>query len=184
MNKEQVKTLLKYARSSIEARFENKDFEPKEVPKELTIKRGVFVTLTINKTLRGCIGRVNPTPLWKGVIKAARSSAFSDPRFTPLSKEEYKQTNIEISILSKPYKTTLKQIKKGDGVIISKSHNNALFLPQVWEQLPDKKEFIQQLSLKAGLESIEEAKFEKFGVEAWKELSPNGDVTLTKPVNP
>lgn len=176
-----METLFRYARSSIETRFNNKEFKPENIPVELKEERGVFVTLTINNELRGCIGQVNPTPLWKGVIEAARSSAFSDPRFMPLSKEEYKQVVIELSILSKPVKTTLKEISKGDGVIINENNHSALFLPQVWDQLPSKEEFLTNLALKAGLSDYKNALFEKFTVKAWKELSPRG---LIKPVNP
>ena len=47
-------------------------------------KKGVFVTLTINGQLRGCIGTIQPImPLYEAVIKNAISAAYSDPRFPP-----------------------------------------------------------------------------------------------------
>ena len=121
------------------------------MPDELKIKRGVFVTLKINDELRGCIGFITPIEIWKGVVEAAYQSAFGDPRFPPLSKEEFKKIKIEISILSKPVKTTREKIKKGDGVIVKQGWKSALFLPQVWDVLPDKEEFLKQLFLKAGI---------------------------------
>ena len=176
-----IKTLFNYAHKSIEAGFSDSEFRPEKVPKELMKKQGVFVTLTINGRLRGCIGLVKPTPLWKGVIEAARSSAFDDYRFMPLSQDEYKQVLIEISILTKPVKTTRQAIKKGDGVIIKKGHYSALFLPQVWNELPNKEEFLKQLFIKAGLKTSEQGiNYLKFKVKAWKEKSLN----LIKPVNP
>lgn len=181
MIKSEVKELFKYARSSIAFSFENSSFKPDSVPEVLHEEHGVFVTLTLNNELRGCIGLINPVPLWKGVINAARSSAFSDPRFMPLSKEEFNDVLIELSMLSVPEKTTLTSIKKGDGVIISMHGYGALFLPQVWNELTSKDEFLSQLCLKAGLESDsyknKNMRFEKFNVEAWKELIPNGDIS-------
>lgn len=180
MNEKDIAELFRYARSSIRARFDNSVFKPADIPKGLNEEHGVFVTLTLNDKLRGCIGLINPLPLWKGVIDASRSSAFSDPRFMPLSREEFDNALIEISILSVPAKTALAGIKKGDGVILSMKGHGALFLPQVWDELPDKEEFLSQLCLKAGLNmdsyKDKEMKFEKFKVEAWKEATPNGKI--------
>jgi len=176
MNKEAIKTLFMYVRKSIKSRFNDAEFKPTKIPLAIKSKHGVFVTLTINDSLRGCIGIIKPIPLWEGVISAARSSAFSDPRFIPLSEEEYKQISIEISILSKPVKVTRDEIKKGDGLIVNKGYRSALFLPQVWDQLPEKEEFINQLFMKAGLSPGEGGvTYEKFSVEAWKEV--NGKIS-------
>lgn len=181
MNKEHVMTLFKYARASIKARFNNSRFKPERIPEPLRVKHGVFVTLTINDQLRGCIGVTEPTPVWEGVVKAARSSAFSDPRFPPLTKEEFRKIIIELSLLSVPEETTLKEVKEGDGVIIKKGLFSALFLPQVWDQLPIKKQFLAHLCSKAGLSPDCYLKpgtsFKKFSVEAWKEQSPEGPIT-------
>lgn len=181
MNKENVKKLFKYARASIKARFHNSEFKPEKVPSELRVKHGVFVTLTLNEQLRGCIGSTKPVPVWEGVVKNARSSAFSDPRFRPLREEDFKKVIIELSFLSEPEETSLEDIKEGDGVIISQGLFSALFLPQVWEQLPGKEQFLSHLCTKAGLSpdcyTEEGTVFKKFKVTAWKEQTPSGDVT-------
>jgi hypothetical protein len=39
-----------------------------------------------------------------------------------------------------------------DGVILSSGNKRATFLPQVWQQLPDKQQFINHLKQKAGLD--------------------------------
>lgn len=178
MNKELIKTLFKYARGSIKARFNDESFRPKTIPDELKEKHGVFVTLYLDESLRGCIGIIQPLPLWKGVIKAARNSAFSDPRFMPLSYEEFNQVRVEISILSRPVKTTLDKIRESDGVIVNYKGQQALFLPQVWEQLPNKSLFIKELCHKAGLsiEWINKYSFKKFSVESWIEKEPEGSI--------
>jgi AmmeMemoRadiSam system protein A len=127
-------------------------------------KRGTFVTLTINKNLRGCIGHIIPhETLMEGIKENAINAAFKDPRFNPLSMREWPNVRIEISILTDPAPLSysgaddlLKKIRPGiDGVIIKKGFHTSTFLPQVWEQLPDKREFFTHLCYKAGLDGDE-----------------------------
>ena len=101
---------------------------------------GTFVTLKINKRLRGCIGNLtSDTPLESAVRRNAINAAFHDPRFAPLSPSELDRVEIEISILSEPqplkYRGGDDLIKKLqphiDGVIIRKDQASATFLPQV-----------------------------------------------------
>jgi AmmeMemoRadiSam system protein A len=110
--------------------------------KALEEKRGVFVTLEINGRLRGCIGHiVGLEPLRKGVVDNALSAAFGDPRFDPLSRKEFAQIEIEISILSRPKELKYnspedlkEKLQVGiDGVVLSKGWAKATYLPQVWE---------------------------------------------------
>jgi len=137
--------------------------EPIDSPK-LKQKRGTFVTLTINKNLRGCIGHIFPMEsVLEGIKENAVNAAFKDPRFPSLTLRELQNVKIEISILTNPVPLAysgaddlLQKIRPGvDGVIIKKGFYQAVFLPQVWEQLPDKKEFFTHLCLKAGLEGNE-----------------------------
>lgn len=127
----------------------------------LTEKRGTFVTLHKNKTLRGCIGNIEPVKtIFSGIMDNARHAAFSDSRFSPLSKEEFQEIDIEISVLTPPekveYSTPHDLIAKLtpciDGVIIKKKYHNATFLPQVWEQLSTHEQFLSHLCIKAGLD--------------------------------
>ena len=120
----------------------------------------VFVTLNKNKNLRGCIGSISPyRSLLDDLIGNAVSAAFHDPRFSPLTKTEWVQITTEISILSTPepveYKTIpeLKQkLTPGtDGIVLNSGFHRAVFLPQVWEQLPDVDLFFEHLCKKAGL---------------------------------
>ncbi len=132
---------------------------------ELAQKQAVFVTLNKKReagkpTLRGCIGSIIPTrSLIDDVIYNAKAAAFNDPRFPPLSADEFKDIQIEISLLSIPEKLEymdaedLKQkiIPGKHGVILRLAGKQATFLPQVWEDLPDFKTFFEHLCLKAGL---------------------------------
>jgi len=98
------KFLVRLARQTIEGylRTRKKPQAPK-VGAKLQGKRGVFVTLTKDGELRGCIGHPLPTmPLVEAVIDAAISSATRDPRFSPVSMDEMREIKIEVSLLSEP----------------------------------------------------------------------------------
>ena len=133
-----------------------------------------FVTLELNGILRGCIGSIIPhRSLINDLIKNAHSAAFSDPRFPSLTLNEFNKINIKVSLLSIPERfhfdteeELLQKLKPyEDGLIIRDGNYQAVFLPDVWEQLPDKKEFLEQLKLKAGVpknyfsENLEAFKF-------------------------
>lgn len=95
---------------------------------------GAFVTLKINGSLRGCIGRfVSSDPLYKVVIESSGSSAFDDPRFSPLTKEELAKTDIEITVLGPMKKiSNIKEIILGrHGIYIKKDYRSGTMLPQV-----------------------------------------------------
>jgi uncharacterized protein len=129
--------------------------------KPLMKPRGVFVTLTSNGQLRGCIGYVLPIqPLYQAVIENALNAAYGDPRFSPVTEKEFAGLTIEISALTEPEPlkhaspAQLIQLLETDmGIIVKKGIRSATFLPQVWEQIPNRKDFMSQLCLKAGLPS-------------------------------
>jgi len=159
---EQGKDLVKLAKDSIAARLDNKHLViDDKIKEEFSHDQGCFVSLHLDSRLRGCIGFPEPIiPLWKAIAKAAQSAAFSDPRFSPLSKEEFEKVNIEVSVLTVPKKVEvsspqeyLKKIKVGrDGLIIRGDYGSGLLLPQVPVELNwDIKEFLENLCMKAGL---------------------------------
>lgn len=176
--------VLKIAREAIETYVKTgrKPAVPTKYPKELDEKRGVFVTVyTKPKELRGCIGFPYPQmSLIKGLI-AASVEACRDPRFPALAEKELSGVWIEVSILTKPEpvefkdsKDLLTNLRPGkDGLIIQKDGCSALYLPQVWEEIPRKEDFMSSLSMKAGLLPDEwrdpSAKFYRFQVEAFAE---------------
>lgn len=156
--------LIRLAKEAIETEFSNKEVHiPVSIQDKLVEKRGVFVTLLKNKQLRGCVGFPEPIlPLGIALIKAAKSAAFEDPRFPPVDKLELKDIKIEITLLTKPKKTDPKKIKIGqDGLIIRKGISSGLLLPQVAVEYNwNVKEFLEQTSLKAGLNK-----------DAWKDAN-------------
>lgn len=159
LSNEEHKILLTFARKSIEDALENKGLNLNEIYQNIkfNMPQAVFVTLTQNGNLRGCMGTTEPRLILGDAVKYfARIAAFNDPRFSPLKKDEIKKTKIEISILSpltkiKDY-TLIKE--KKDGVVIASKKGSGLFLPQVWEYFSTKEEFLSELcSQKAGLPS-------------------------------
>ena len=164
LTEEMGKYLLGVARQTIEQELFGRNTQEKpekDLPTIFHEQRGTFVTLTIQGGLRGCIGHIIPREsLIEGITVNAINAAFRDPRFRPLTREEWKNVKIEISILTEPKPLSyadaddlLKKLRPGvDGVIIKQGYRQATFLPQVWEQLPKKKEFLGHLCLKAGLD--------------------------------
>ena len=159
--------------------------DPEFLPPELRERRAVFVTLTKQGTLRGCIGSLEPSqPLYLAVMINARNAALHDPRFPPVTPEEEPELTIEISVLSplRPLdcagpEDLLRKLRPGvDGVVLEVGSRRATFLPQVWEKLPDPEEFLEQLSLKAGLPpdgwADPKAKVSIYQVESFSEDEP------------
>lgn len=131
----------------------------KDVPPKLAETRACFVTLTEASELRGCIGHILPQePLYQAVVDNARNAATRDPRFLPVQPGETDKIKIEISVLTEPQplpfsspEDLLGKLKpEEDGVLLQIGSRGATFLPQVWEQLPDKVEFLDHLAQKAG----------------------------------
>jgi AmmeMemoRadiSam system protein A len=155
--------LLRLARSTIESVLEGEelpDLELGELPDDLRQPGASFITLTIRGALRGCIGSIEPRrPLARDVQENAIGAAFRDPRFPPLARGELAQVRIELSILTTPQPLTyddpeslLAALRPNvDGVIIQRDWHRATFLPQVWEKLPQPRDFMAQLCMKAGL---------------------------------
>ena len=148
----------------------------------LSEPRGCFVTLTKHGELRGCIGNLTANgPLYQVVAEDARSAALSDPRFTPVSEREVDGLKIEISVLSEPKQLwfsspedLLRKLQPGvDGVILRMGDRAATYLPQVWEQIPEKETFLNSLAEKAGCDPSEWRKpgtsVFLYEVEAFKE---------------
>ncbi|MCZ6618186.1 MAG: AmmeMemoRadiSam system protein A [Gammaproteobacteria bacterium] len=119
-----------------------------------------FVTLSNRGVLRGCTGSiVARRPLGWDVAENAFSTAFKDARFTPLEAAEFPQLLIEISLLSTPREITFineadlldKLQPYVDGLVISAMGHKATFLPKVWENLREPRQFLNELKVKAGL---------------------------------
>jgi len=156
------KWLINLAKNTINAKLNNEKViipNEKDVLAPFVEKNGTFVTLKKNGDLRGCIGYIFPqNKIYIDIIDNSINAAFKDPRFNPLQKKELNEIDLEISILTQPkelyYENTEDLLNKLDssmGIILKKNFRSATFLPQVWEQLPDKIDFLSHLAHKAGL---------------------------------
>ena len=116
--------------------YDNKKIviDEKTIPESLKKPYGAFVTLKINGTLRGCIGRfISTDPLYDVVRQSALASAFEDPRFNPVTKAEYEKTDVEITVIG-PLKriSNINEIVLGKhGIYIKKDFRSGTMLPQV-----------------------------------------------------
>ncbi len=172
--------LLPIARSAI-AETLGRSIEISEDATWLQDKAACFVTLMQKDNLRGCIGTLEAhRPLLEDVKHNARAAAFHDRRFSPLTTEELDITEVEISLLSamRPLdfsneQEALAQLQPGiDGVVFEFGRYRSTFLPQVWQQLPDTRDFIAHLKTKAGLAAdfwADEVKLSNYTVNKWKE---------------
>lgn len=172
------KYVIDTVRKSIMATVNNEEFIPRDIPSVLTEYGASFITLKKNNSLRGCIGSIYPIkPLILDIIDNAKNAGFQDPRFEPLSANELDNLQISVSILSsieriifKDERDLLSQIYP-HGVILVEGDKRAVYLPVVWEQLPDKQVFLNSLKEKAGLapdyfsRTIEAYKFETAYIE-------------------
>ncbi len=147
--------LLALARKSVESAVRDHKRVEYTPSGALAQERGAFVTLTKKGNLRGCIGYITPTkPLGITVRDVAAAAALEDRRFRPVTVEELKDLDYEVSVLS-PLRRIydVKQIEIGrDGIIMKKGYSLGLFLPQVpVEQKWGLDEYLREACLKAGL---------------------------------
>ena len=185
LNSGQRKKVLQLARSSIASKLgiPYNGIETGKGEDFFKEKRGVFVTLHKNGALRGCIGYISAVkPLAEAVEEMAEAAAFGDPRFQPLTKSEFNDIDIEVSVLSpiEPVKDT-DEIQVGrDGLIIRAGSRSGLLLPQVAsENNWNKTQFLEHTCYKAGLPGDSwmspEVTIEKFSAEIFGENEHNGE---------
>lgn len=140
-----------------------------------------FITLTQRESLRGCIGTLRAhRALLDDVRHNAIAAAFRDPRFAPLTLDEFRSVMVEISVLSPiaplafvNESDALEQLQPGiDGVIFEYGRHSSTFLPQVWNDFSDPAEFMAHLKYKAGLPPDfwdGQVKLSRYTVAKWRE---------------
>lgn len=155
-------TLLQYARRAIEHGLAGGRLQvrPEEFSPALQAQGASFVTIKIARELRGCIGTLEAQrALISDVVSNAYGAAFHDPRFPALTRAEFRMLDVHISVLSEPQPMAvaseaelLAQLRPGvDGLVLQEGYHRGTFLPAVWEQLSEPREFVRHLKRKAGL---------------------------------
>ena len=100
LDNEKGSTLLKLARSEIATKLGHDVSSPAQAG-WLAEPGASFVTLTRQGELRGCIGTLEAhRPLGLDVRENAVAAAFRDPRFMPLTRVEFDEIRVEVSVLS------------------------------------------------------------------------------------
>jgi AmmeMemoRadiSam system protein A len=162
-SREEREQLLRLARRSLTDVVTNDklpEVKTNAFPQKFAEVKGCFVTLTEQGRLRGCIGHIQPQePLYKAVMDNTLNAANRDPRFKPVRPDELDQVEIEISVLtvpeplafSSPEDLLAKLQPHRDGVVLQMDGRSATYLPQVWEEIPDKTRFLNTLAQKAGV---------------------------------
>ncbi|MBT8068756.1 MAG: AmmeMemoRadiSam system protein A [Gammaproteobacteria bacterium] len=176
--------LLRLARDSIEyglAHGEPLPIDCDELPATLAKRGATFTTLRLGGKLRGCCGTLEAArPLASDVTRSAFQAAFRDPRFDPVEKDELDAIRLEVSVLSQLKLVTfideadlLEQLRPGtDGLVIIADDRRATFLPQVWETLPDPRQFLTALKAKCGLPNdygLERLEFQRYRTMSYAE---------------
>ena len=156
---EDKQQLKRIAAESIKAHFDGQKVDAQALSNgypTLQKQCGAFVSLHKNGRLRGCIGHFGEdVPLYEIVTEMARAAAFEDPRFLSVTREEFDELEIEISVL-----TPMRRIYSLDefelhrhGIYIRKGYHSGTYLPQVADEVNwTKEEFVSHCSQdKAGL---------------------------------
>lgn len=160
LTSEEGETAVRLARDALEKSLRCEEFTLPPLPPIFSEKRGVFVTLTRDGDLRGCIGFPYPVlPLGKGIVQAALSAALEDPRFLPVREAELPLLRIEMTVLTVPEPLTCPPEERPGhvevgrhGLILAGHGRSGLLLPQVASEYGwDAEEFLDHTCLKAGL---------------------------------
>ena len=164
LTQEEKQFLLYLARQVLERAVRREKLPPLELESLspcLQAEGASFVTLTKGGELRGCVGALEPyQPLAEDVREHTVAAALEDFRFPPVQPDELPQIEEEVSRLTRPVPLTydgpedlLAKLQPGlDGVVIRDGFRRATFLPQVWDKIPDKVDFLDQLCWKMGAE--------------------------------
>lgn len=180
MTPERGDVLLALARGAIAEAFGEAPRRV-ETAEWLDAPGSTFVCLQRQGALRGCVGSLDGRrPLREDVASNARGAAFRDARFPPLTRGEFEDLDLEVSLLSplealrfRDQDELLRQLRPGlDGLVLALGARRATFLPQVWEELPDPAAFFARLKGKAGLPGdfwSEELRAARYTVTRWRE---------------
>lgn len=154
-SREEREFLLHLAHEAILSAVEQREIRLPDLPRRLAeLRRAVFTTLYSNGQLRGCVGHVVAfLSLDQAIVQTARSSAFDDSRFPPVTLDEALQLEVSLSVLSPRARISAENIVIGHhGLLVTQHGRRGLLLPQVpVEHAWDRVTFLEQTCKKAFL---------------------------------
>ncbi len=143
------------ARASVEAAIRGDNVPPCADDLSAIESEGVFVTLRIGGTLRGCIGLLTCTePFPMMLADAARRSATEDRRFPRITERELVDLRVEVTLLGARERIEDEEdfVLGEHGLLLECEGRRGLLLPQVpLEQGWDKRAFLRGLCRKTGV---------------------------------
>ncbi len=156
LSQDEKRELLAVAREAIASALKGEPYAvPSLATEALAQRAGAFVTLRFGHELRGCIGYVeSEKPLVQVVGEVAVKAALEDPRFMPLTREEFEHVTVEVSVLSPLRRIhSVEEIEIGvHGIVVAMGLRRGLLLPQVAvEYSLDREAFLAAALRKAGL---------------------------------
>src|SRR5579863_6056683 len=146
--------LLQLAHASIASALANQEVPLDPPSSHLAAPRGASTPLYCRPHLHPPPRYPFPAPPpYRTVAETARSAAFEDTRFCPVTLEEAPALEISLSILSPLQIIQAEEVEPGrHGLLISQHGHRGLLLPQVpAEHGWDRVTFLQQTCRKAGL---------------------------------
>jgi AmmeMemoRadiSam system protein A/AmmeMemoRadiSam system protein B len=160
--------LVRLARLSLETYIKTgeKAKLPSGLPEELLKSRkGAFVSIKKDGSLRGCIGTIEPEyeNLAYEIINNAVSAGTDDPRFGPVTAGELGSLVYSVDVLGAPERieSPAQLDTKKYGVIVTSGYRRGLLLPNL-EGIDDVNEQISIALRKAGIRESEKYTLERF----------------------
>lgn len=136
--------------------------EPPPTDPWLDAPARVFVSWHEGARLVGCIGTLEPhATLAEAVEHYAVQAGLHDPRTPTPLPSDLPRLRCEISVLTPPEPMreqglsaiTAALVPGRDGLVLRDAERRAVFLPVVWEGLPEPAQFVAALCRKAGIDA-------------------------------
>ncbi len=128
---------------------------------------GAFVSLHLDGRLRGCIGTISPTKptLGEEVAHNVLEAAFEDPRFEPLTAQEFGDLEMSVDVLHPAEPATIEDLDpKRFGVIVTAGYRRGLLLPDL-DGVDDTATQLEIALQKAGIRPDEDFSIQRFRVD-------------------